>query len=333
MDRIRISFWGTPDMAARILETIIRDERFEVGYTVTRKDKPRSARDRIVLPSPVKKLSLDNMIPVYEPESLRKEAENLIPLFRDSPVDFHLVFAYGQIIPASLFQIPPMEAVNLHGSLLPLLRGASPIEHALIHGFTKTGWTMQKIAEKMDAGDVLASSEVEILRDDTRDSLAERMLGNLEKNILPWLKAYAHHELQPIAQREENATYCGKITTEMGNLNWQNSSGDIINLYRAFTPKPGVFTFWNNKKVKISFALSVPASEYFPAGGKPGEILRVDQYLWVCTGDGKALPVSQLHPEGKKPMTARDFINGYGATPGQFFHYRNEGKRENRNEE
>lgn len=316
MDKLRIGFWGTPKIASEILQHILTDTEIEVAFTVTQKDKPRSKRNRKILPSPVKKTAQENRIPVLEPESLKKEKDIWISEFKKYKTDFYVILAYGKIIPKEIYTIPSKDSINFHGSLLPKLRGASPIETALLEGFSETGWTMQKIGEEMDAGDILTSSRVGIDLDETKDSLYEKMTKDLVENILEWIKEYGKGNLKQIPQKEEEATYCGKINSSMGKINWEDSHQKIKDTYAAFSEKPGIYTFWNNRKVKIKIDLPTFIAHANQKNKiesyRPGEVLQIDQFVWIQTGDFIPIPIYSFQPEGKKEMGIKDFINGWG---------------------
>ncbi|MDH5717441.1 MAG: methionyl-tRNA formyltransferase [Spirochaetia bacterium] len=312
-DKIRISYWGSPAISAFLLEKLILDNRFDISFVVTQPDKPRSKRGREVLPSPVKKIALENNIPVFEPASLKKELKTLCDEFSRYNILFHVVFAYGRLIPADIFNAPILKTINFHASLLPLLRGAAPIEYALLEGHKKTGWSIQAIVEKMDAGDVFFQKEISIYEDDTKKSLAEKMISELLNFGPDVIEKYACKELLSFKQDENKATFCGKIKTEDAKINWDDDHIKIRNLYRAFFENPGVFSFFNFKKIKIDFDLSIPVQNYKINEKAPnGQIISIEKdKFWIVCGDKVSLPVGFIQPEGKKKMKADDFVNGY----------------------
>ena len=325
-EKIRISYWGSPYLSAKFLETLIQDKSFEIAFAVTQPDKPRSKRGREVAACAVKKTAEENSIPVYSPASLKKNTDELFEQFKAHDVLFHVVFAYGKLIPEKLFNAVPLKTVNFHASLLPLLRGAAPIETSLLEGHKKTGWSMQAIAEKMDAGDVYITKEVEISEVDTKNSLTEKMLKTLIEFGPEALRKYAAKELKPVKQDESRATFCGKIKTEAGEIDFTVPHREIINQFRALGENPGVYSFYNGKKIKIDFDLISPAHNLSNLLGakKPGDVVQIEkERLSIFCGDGFALPVISFHPEGKRKMSAADFINGYRPKEGDCF-----GKRE-----
>lgn len=322
--KIKIGFWGTPAVSAQILRHLLSRDSIDISFVVTRKDKPRSGRHRQVLPSPVKKIAQENDIPVLEPENLKKESTFWAKTLREYEADFYVVFAYGKIIPKEIYTIPPKDSVNLHGSLLPLLRGASPIESSLLENFKTTGWTMQKIADKMDAGDILATSLVQVNDDDTKDTLYEKMTHDLINHICGWINDYKNGNLKAVVQQEEKATYCGKIETSMGEVDFRKQALEIRNLYRAFSEKPGIYTYLNNRKIKIKIDLSIPVQNFIKSEALPGKVVKVDSVAWVQAGSKTCIPVHSFQPEGKKAMSVKDFQNGWGLDEKTVFETRTE---------
>ncbi|MCB1147586.1 MAG: methionyl-tRNA formyltransferase [Leptospiraceae bacterium] len=312
----KVAFWGTPGIAAGLLNLLLKDEFFSVCYVVTQPDKPRSVRGREVLPSPVKKAAQIAGIPVFSPTSLKKEKQTVLDANTSDPVDFHVVLAYGKILPPEILDMTPGRMVNFHASLLPLLRGAAPIEFALLQGFTETGWTLQKIIPELDAGDILAQTKVPILKTDTRETLYEKLTDDLQLNALPVLKKFSQGELKAVPQDAQQATFCGKISTQMGLIDWSHSAGQILNLSRALGKSPGVYSFFRGKKIKLAFHLDKNIANI---SGTPGEILQIDrESMLVATGQS-GVYVQQCQVEGGRSLAANDFCNGYHPKIGEKF--------------
>jgi len=314
---MRISFWGTPDISAILLQHLEILPEFDIVYTVTQTDKPRSERGRQVMPSPVKKKSLELKIPVLEPFSLKQEKNKLLEFMNNHKVDLHVILAYGKIIPREIFQCAEFGSVNFHASLLPLLRGASPIESALISGFSNTGWTLQKLEARLDAGDIISTAEISIGRNDTRDILYEKMTNRLLSFAPVSLLSYINGDVKLSTQNHELATYCGKLTPEMGKIDFALPAEKIRNLARAFSERPGVFTFRKNRKLK----LFIDFEAGFHLSGDPsdaGKLIKIDSHLWFQCSPG-IIPVSHVQLEGKKKMDIRSFCNGYDISENEKF--------------
>ncbi len=314
MARTRIVFWGSPGIAAEFLADLCKNHsnRFEVTACVTQTEKTVQRQGKQAVRSAVHNRAEELGIPVFTPKSAKKEADGLLQELAKTGFDLFVVLAYGKILPQSIIQAPRLKSVNFHGSLLPLLRGASPIEHSLLHGFTETGWTLQRIVEALDAGDIIAQSVVPIADDETTASLYGKLTADLLEHGAQMLADYVDGRAPIVPQDETRATHCSKISAEDGKLDFQRPAMEIRNRYRAFTPRPGVFAMFRNKKVKLAFDLLVPA---MPASGSPGTlIMPAKGQLAVVCGDSIALTIASITPEGKKPMPAGDFINGYRLT-------------------
>jgi len=314
---VPVSFWGTPEISATLLQTLLSDSRFSVRFIVTQPDKARSARGRGVLPSPVKKIAMEAGIPVFEPETLRlkkrnkEEVAELLRQMKDFHVLFHIILAYGKIIPRDFFATPELGGVNFHASKLPLLRGAAPIEFALLHGFSETGWSLQKITEELDAGDVLASTTVPIEPVDDRSTLYQKLTDNLLENAPAILLDYSNGKLTAIPQDFSKATFCSKISTEMGQWNSQETGLVQWNKVRALSERPGIYSSFRGKKIKLFADFNAPL---VLENAAPGSLHIRDSLLYIACRDG-LLPFSGIQFEGKKRMAIPDFLNGYRPTP------------------
>ena len=318
--KIGVSFWGSPYISAQFLEKLCKDDRFEVKFVVSQEDKARSRRGREVQPTPVKQVAIQNSIDVYTPKSIKKSKDSLIEQWAPYNVSFHVIFAYGKIIPTELYSYPELEAVNFHASLLPLLRGASPIEHSLIQGFTNTGWTLQRLAASLDTGNILWQSPIPINEEDNSTTLYSHLLETLLKEGTNALREYANQTLKDIPQDDSKATHCGKITPQMGEIHWNHSAFNIRNLFRGLQERPGVYSTWADKKVKLYLDLNKEDSPQSELQRKPGEIVEVaDDCLWIACGDNECIPINQVQLDGKKRMSAKEFINGYHAKCGSQF--------------
>lgn len=316
MTPTRIVFWGSPGIAATFLAHLVQEhaDRFVVTACVTQTEKTIQRQGKSAVRSAVHEQALSFGIPVFTPKSVKKEAELLLRELEAIGYDLFVVLAYGKILPERIINAPRLKSVNFHASLLPLLRGASPIEHALLYGFSETGWSLQRIMPELDAGDIIAQTRVAIERSDTAGTLYTKMIASLLEHGAAMLAAYVDGTAQIIPQDHSAATHCGKISAEDGRLNFTQSAAQILNRYRALTPRPGVFAFMRDKKLKLAFDLQ---REPVAARKPPGSLLvPAKGSLLVVCGDGKALHIATVTPEGKKPMPADDFINGYRIASG-----------------
>ncbi|MBW7859317.1 MAG: methionyl-tRNA formyltransferase, partial [Leptonema sp. (in: Bacteria)] len=235
---LRLIYFGSPDISAQLLKSLIADPQFQVCAVVSNPDRPKG-RSNQPIPTPVASLAIESNIALFCYPSLQGKAQNQLRTdLAKFDADLAVVFAYGSIIPESIFNLPRLGSVNLHGSLLPLLRGASPIQSAILAGFSTTGWTLQKLAKRMDAGDIVSTVEIDIQPNETADQLLERMLPLGIQLVSDSLKKIDQLLLKSISQDESKATYCTKIHAEDSWIDWQADSIEIHNRIRAFNSAP-----------------------------------------------------------------------------------------------
>ena len=305
--KIKLIFWGTPPIAKQCLSSILDDDSFEVCAVVTQPDKP-VGRSQVMTPSPVKELALSHGIPVYEPRTLRDPAtvEELEGKIRAFGADYSVVVAYGQIMPKSLLNTPMRGSVNLHVSLLPKYRGASPMQEALKQGDSETGVTIQRMVEGLDHGDLLATAPLSILPDDTFTEVYANASRIGSKLLVVTLKDDFAGLVTPKKQTESDASYCTKMTKEDGRVDFTKMTAqEIYNLYRAYKEWPGVWTNLAGKKVLLH---AMKLGSYFE--GLPASFKFVkDEGLYVQCKEG-ALRLTELQWEGKKKVNFEDFWNG-----------------------
>lgn len=312
-----IAFWGSPLIAATLLEALHGHKKFKVEFVVSQPDKLKGRRKLEMVSTAVKKFAVGAKIPIFTPKSLKKNKEKLVSEFKPYDVDINVVLAYGNIIPEELCNLPRLKSVNFHASLLPKLRGAAPIEFALMQGMQKTGWTLQRIVAVLDAGDLIDQDEVEIEWAETRDTLYAKLTNSLLSFAPTALLDYYNGSSKIISQDESAATFCSKISTSMGELNFNKTAAELRNLYRSLSERPGVYSTWNNKKIKLKIDLSVKDLNSVPSKG-PGTISEINEHIWLGCSDG-CLPIESLQPDGKKQMGVDAFINGYQPKVGSRF--------------
>jgi len=303
---LRVVFMGTPEFSATILEGLIL-LGFRIAAVYTRPDKP-VGRKREPVHSPVKRIAMERGIPLEQPA--RFDEDTVKKLGSYSP-DLVVVAAYGRILPESVLAIPGFGCLNVHASLLPRWRGASPVQNALLAGDAETGVTIMLMDAGMDTGPILAQSSFPISENDTRDSLLRRMAEDGVRLLSENLPAWIEHRIEPKPQDGSGVTLCQLIEREDGRIFWNDSAISVRNRHRALHPWPGIFTFWKRedgllrlKLTKISIQKSDPAIKR-----RFGEVFEIGEKIAVQTGEGLVF-LEEVQPEGKSPMPIRDFLNG-----------------------
>lgn len=308
---MNIGFFGTPELAARVLAGLAEAHR--VTFAVTAGDK-RAGRNRELQFCPAKGEAMRLGIPVLQPESLRDQA--FVDRIGEFEADAFVVVAYGSLIPRSVFGRPRLGTLNLHPSLLPLYRGAAPIQWCLINGETETGITVQLIDEKLDAGDIVVQEKVPVGPDTTAGDLLEAASSSGAGLICRALDLLAGGAA-PVKQDESRATYCGKIDRDTAVIDWRRRAVDIHNLVRGLNPKPVAFSHFRGEQVRIW--RTAPLYGEVDAVPEPGVLVRWQKKrLLAGTGNG-FLEVLGLQPANKKVMDGGAFINGYRLSPGDRF--------------
>lgn len=309
---MKIIFMGTPDFACRILEEIMNHH--DVVSVFCQPDKKKGRRGKVVAP-PVKKLAQEHGIPVHQPFSLKSpQTHQSIAAYEP---DIIVVAAYGKILPPSVLEIPSHGCLNVHASLLPEYRGASPIQWALWQGEKETGVSIMLMDEGMDTGPVLSQKAVPIQPEDNYFSLSKALAVTgsqlLADTIIPWVEG----NINPQVQDSSQATYAPLLKKEMGLVNWEWNTEKVINHLRAFCEWPKSFTWFRGKKIILE-QLDDFRSLYPPSRGKAGEIIEVlkKEGIVVRTGDGTVL-LKRLSLENKKSMSGQDFVNGYQPRQGE----------------
>jgi len=302
--KIKIVFMGTPDFALPSLQTLIDDDEFDVVAVVTQEDKKIGRKQEIMAP-PVKQLAQKHNITVFQPGKI-KGNKLFTDLIKNLKPDLFVVVAYGKILQKEFLDIPKYGAVNVHASLLPKYRGASPIEAALLQGDKETGITMMKMAEELDAGDILNVAKLTIEPQDDAETLTVK-LSLLGGKILPYvLKDLVEGAISPIPQDSSKATFCHKIHKEDGlvDINSMNAR-EIFNRLRAYTPWPSVFVMVEGKRLKL---VEMDVDENLKLA--PGELKELTKTsIAVGTKKGAIIP-RKIQLEGKKVMTIQEFLTG-----------------------
>jgi methionyl-tRNA formyltransferase len=308
----RLVFMGTPEIARVSLAALLDRREFEVVAVVSQPDRAKG-RNLAVQPPPAKELALERQLPVLQPEKARDPAF-LAQLHALAP-DCIVVVAYGHILPQAILDLPRRGCVNVHTSLLPKYRGAAPIQWAIAHGDELTGVTLMRMDAGMDTGPILATRETQITRDDTGQTLHDRLARLGAELLIESLPGILAGSVVPQPQPLEGASLAPKIRKEDGQLDWQLPATTLWNRLRAFTPWPGAFTHLrvSNRQMLLKICRAEPQPG---TCGQPGEVLAADA-AGVVIGCGQgSLRVLELQLEGGKRLTARAFLAGHLLAPG-----------------
>jgi len=314
---LRIIFMGTPQFAVPALEALIEGaapgkvlpEGYQIVTVITRVDKP-VGRGKEIVYSPVKQAALARGIPVWQPGSL-KRPENIEALAAYN-ADLYIVAAFGQILPQAVLDQPRYGALNIHASLLPKYRGVSPISEAILQGDTETGVTIMLIDAGVDTGPMLLKRRIPLTGDETTGSLTVQLAILGAQALLEVLPLWVAGTITPEPQDEQKASHTHMLRKEDGEIRWERPAAVLARAVRAYTPWPGAYTHWHDKLLKIVTARVLPLEP--DSQVPPGTVsLREEaghQVLAVVTGAGRLL-VERLQLEGRKAMSAEEFVRGY----------------------
>ena len=307
---MRVVFMGTPEFAVPCLQKLI-DLGHEVTGVFTQPDKPKG-RHGILTPPPVKELAVEHSIEVFQPTKMRDGTA--LEMLKKADPELVIVVAYGKILPKEILEYPKYGCINIHASLLPKLRGAAPIQWSVINGCKETGVTSMQMDEGLDTGDMLIKGVLEIGENETAGELHDR-LSVLGADILEkTLEALEKGELSPEKQNHDEFTYAPMLSKELSPIDWSKSASEIHNQVRGLYPWPCTTSVLNGKNVKIHKTVLSDAQ-----GGNAGEIIESGKRLIVSCGDNKCVEILLIQAEGKKTMSAADFLRGNPAEEGSFF--------------
>ena len=304
---MKIIFMGTPDFAAASLEALIAS-RHEIQAVVTQPDKPKGRKGELT-PSPVKVIAKREGIKVYQPLKVRDE--EFVKTLRAYNPDVMVVVAFGQIIPLSILKMPKYGCVNIHGSLLPKYRGAAPIQWAVLDGEKETGITTILMDEGIDTGDILLKKTIKIEADETSGSLFDKLMALGAKTILETLDELEKGNLTPTKQGESPTAYAKMLTKAMGLIDFTKSAKELDCFVRGMDPWPSAYTLLAGKTLKLWKVRVVEGD------GKAGSVIGIDKESFtIACGEG-AIEVLEVQLEGKKRMSAGDFLKGSTLNIGQ----------------
>lgn len=299
MKDLKVVFMGTPTFSVPILESLIKE--CNVILVVSQPDKEKDRKGAFVS-TPIKQIALSHNIEVYQPTKIKEEYQKII----DANPDIIITCAYGQIIPESLINYPRLGCINVHGSLLPRLRGGAPIHHAIINGDNETGITIMYMDKHMDSGDIIAKCSLPIGPNDTLDVVYEKMskLGaTLLIETLPSIVAGTNNRIK---QDEKYVTFGYNITKEEEKINFNNPSIKVHNLIRGLSSIPGAYCFLEEKRLKI-YQSELTNTK---STSSPGTIEKIDKTgIYISTNDN-LLKIIDIKLEGKKRCLVKDFVNG-----------------------
>jgi methionyl-tRNA formyltransferase len=293
-----VVFMGTPEFAVPSLQTLI--EHTNVVGVVTQPDKP-AGRGKKMRPSPVKVVAENAGIPLYQPHSLRA-IESAQPIRNWQP-DIIVVAAFGQILRPHLLELPPHGCLNVHASLLPRWRGASPIQHAILSGDADSGVSLMQMDKGLDTGAVYVKEAIPLAPDETAATLHDKLAQLGAEMMAKYLGGIIAGIYSPTPQDNTHTTYAPIIKKEDGQLDWQKSARELDQHIRAFTPWPSTFTHWEGNLLKVL------AADVSPIVGEPGLIIQNDDNIMVGTGHG-SLILRQVQLAGKKATDILDFMRG-----------------------
>lgn len=314
--RLRLVFCGTPQFAVPSLKLLLEQSDLEIAAVFTQPDRPRGRGQEIAL-SPVKQVALAAKLPVHQPAKIR--APEIQTQLGEIAPDAIVIIAYGQIIPARLLTIPRLGWINLHASLLPKFRGAAPIHWAIASGETRTGNTTMRIDAGMDTGEMLLQKDLPIRLDETTPELAERLSEAGGPLMVETLRGLRDGTLHGRPQDHAEASLAPILKRADGRVDWRRTAGEIYNRMRGFTPWPGAYTEFRGQTCQI---FGRPVSNGLKGSEKhldPGTLLETTDKLSVVCGTGSVFELSSVKLEGRKQVSATEFLRGARLQPGERF--------------
>jgi len=305
MSKKKIVFMGTPKFAVAILEMLI--ENYGVDLVITQPDK-KVGRKKILTPPPVKEVAVAHDIRVLQPENISKDEDTLNELKQLNP-DIIITAAYGQLVPESILEIPKYKCINVHGSLLPKLRGGAPIQYSIIEDHKKTGITIMYMVKKLDAGDMISKVEVDILDSDNYETLHDKLSITGRDLLNETLPKIFSGNISPEKQDDNEATFASNILREDEKIDWNCTAREIFNKVRALDPMPGAFTHLDNNILKIWSSEETSLNEEIPFEAV-GTIIKQDKKnIYVLCGNNTVLKIKELQVSGKKRMPVTNFLS------------------------
>ena len=308
---MKIVFMGTPDFSAVCLSALAETEHEIVGV-ICQPDKPFGRKRELKAPE-VKLEANRHGFRVFQPQTLRNGEG--VKILEELRPDIAVVVAYGKLLPSDFLSFPKYGCINVHASLLPKYRGASPIHWAVINGETETGVTVMQMDEGLDTGDILTVKKCPVGIDDTTEDMYEKLAPIGAQALIETLKKIESGTVCPVRQNEAEATKVGLLSKEMSRIDWNDTALNIHNKIRGLYSWPCTVSTVCGRSVKIYRSKLIDEA----VDGKNGEIVFADKRLVVRCGDGKCVELTELQLEGKKRMTACDLLNGFRLQKGDMF--------------
>jgi methionyl-tRNA formyltransferase len=305
---MKILFWGTPDFAIPPLRALV-GEAFDVVGVVTQPDRPVGRSRSTLEAPPVKKMALEEGIPVFQPEKPR--GEEFIAQIAALEPDISVVVAYGHILSQQIIDLPRLGTINIHASLLPRLRGAGPIQASILHGDTETGVTIMRMVKALDAGPSIVQVRTPIPADETYGELQLRLAEMGAMALIEALALMALGKAVETPQVESEATYAPKIDRSMTRVDWTADAMTVARTIRAFDPRPGAFAQAKQGDVKLFGARLAAAS------GQPGEVLAIDETGMTVACGNASVQIANIQPAGKKRIAPIEWLRGRGVAVGE----------------
>jgi methionyl-tRNA formyltransferase len=306
----RTIFLGTPDFALPSLEALIHAD-YEIVSVITQPDR-ESGRGKLVNSSPVKKLAISKGFDVFQPETMKDK--KVLDYVSNLKPHLIVVAAYGLLITPEILSVPEFGCLNVHPSLLPKYRGSSPVATAILNGDEVTGVTIMLMDKGLDTGPVLMQIEAPIAKEDTAGSLTARLAKVGAQLLVKTIPRWIEGDVKQVPQDETNAIYSRAITKEDGKISWNSTALELWRRIRAFDPWPGCYTWWQGKRLKINRAIPLEGGMTDQAG-KVIVLSGPNAGVAVVTRDG-VLGLLEVQLEGKKAMTAEEFVRGHREFPG-----------------
>jgi len=307
---MKIVFMGTPDFAAGALEALIKAGH-EITAVVTQPDKAKGRSDKLLFP-PVKECAIQYNIPVFQPVKIK--TPEAVATLRQYEADIYIVAAFGQILSQEILDIPRYGCLNIHASILPKYRGASPIQHVILDGEKETGVTIMQMDAGLDTGDMLYCKKLPIKEEDTFETLHDKLMVLGGEAIVEALPLLEQGKLTPEKQKEEDSCYAPLIKKSLGCIDFEKNAKELDRLIRGLNPWPSAYTFYKGKQMKIWKASPEKADL---EGHQPGEILAVEKDSFLVAAKEDALRVKEVQLEGKKRMSVHDFLLGVKLNVGE----------------
>ncbi|MFA6428035.1 MAG: methionyl-tRNA formyltransferase [Candidatus Buchananbacteria bacterium] len=304
----KIIFWGTPEFALPSLRALINNPAYQILGVITQPDKP-IGRKQILTPPPIKLLANQAGLKIWQPLDVKDPA--LIAELKNLAPDLMILVAYGKIIPLAILNIPPLGIINLHPSLLPKYRGPSPIATAILNGETKTGLTIMLLDQQMDHGPILAQQQIALDQTETQESLTKNLAELGAQLLLKTLPQYLDQKIIPQVQADDQATLCKIIKKTAGLIDWSKPAQVINQQIRALHPWPGTYFTAQKASQTIRIKIMPPIKILDQQTNQlPGTFFKHHNSLAIACGQNAVL-VEKIQPEGKKILTAAEFIAGY----------------------